>query len=182
MTINFLLNLFIVSSFISLKSFPLDIPLDEAEWYVDNVLPKSKPKPAELFVHQFGLKNYRLALFSYINPKSGCLSRHRFCVIYQPEKKSVDYDRVVNSYKTGIINYGGFATVELVPEVRWNAINVMMGDPKPSWTQYHVNLYSFRLVKDASQSHTFDYTDIDRYKLSLKPPSRVNINYLSQLV
>lgn len=154
----------------------------EAIWYVENVLPKTRPRPDELLVHQHGLIKYRLALFSYINPKSGCLARLEFRIIYQPEKKSVEYDRIVSSYKSGIISYGGNATIENVPEVRCNVINVMMGDPKPSWVEYHVNLYSFRLVKDATVSETFDFSNIEKYKLSLKPTTRVNINYMSQIL
>lgn len=159
------------------ENYPL-----EASWYIDTILPVSKPNPDEISMHNFGLFKLRMSIFSYISKKTGLVARYRFAILMDPEKKVENCDRLASNFANAIIYYGGFATIESHPEVRWNAINIVLGMPKPSWGKYCVNLYSYKLVKDATNTFKFDHAARDRYKILMPLRPTLNMHNICQLI
>lgn len=102
----------------------------------------------------------------------------RYFVILVDADKITEYQHALR-YRRGIVNYGGAASIKLVPEIRWSSINVVIGSCKPSWANYFVQLYSCKLIKDAIVKKKFDPNGLEKYRLPQKPPFTLNIANIS---
>lgn len=149
---------------------------------MDTILQDSEPNPDEISMHQDGFLDFRMTLFSYVNRDTGLLARYRFALLVDPDNKIEDYDRITSFFETVIMTFGGFATIETVPEVRWNCVNVVLGAPNPSWGKYCVKYYSINLITDAITTLKFDFKTRSRYRVLVSPGVALNFSNLSQLI
>lgn len=149
---------------------------------MDNILPNSKPKANEISMHQYGFLNFKMTLFSYINKDSGILARYRFALLVDRDSKIQDFDGTTSYLEDVIMTYGGYATVEAFPEVRWDCMNVVVGYPKPSWKKYCVKLYSVNLITDAISTLKFDHKSRCQYRILMPPSFALNVSNLSKLI
>lgn len=148
---------------------------------MDTILPNSKPKPDEVAMHQYGLLNFRMTLFSYISD-DGLLTRYRFTLLVDADNKIQDLDRTTLYFENVIMTYGGFASVETAPEVRWDSVNVVLGAPNPCWGKYCLNLYSSDLITDAIDTLKFDFEARDHYKVLMPLRHALNLSNMSRLI
>lgn len=153
----------------------------EAIWYLDNILPTTKPTDDELWWHQNGLCQTSMTIFSYIDTVTGVLGRYYITLLVDPDVKPSTLD-LAFAYKKAIINHGGMSSVQTEPNVLWSTTLVVLGPLKKRWQNYPLPLYSSRLIKDALECGKFDYATISKYLLCKKTHAFLSINYLSQLL
>lgn len=151
----------------------------EAIWFINEKLPCLQPDD---FVHCFqqAIHKSNLGVFSFISKKDGLLERFHFAILVDPQKCSER--KMAFQLREKIINRGGVATVRTVPEIRKDAINVVLGQPKPQWANYLIKLYSIDLVMSALRTGSFNSSEIQRFRCPLQLPARLNISNICKLI
>lgn len=150
----------------------------EGNWFIQVVLPNRKPKRTVLWMHQKLLHRYGMSIFSNYQ-SNGLLGRIYIPIIVADLSNPIACDAF--KYKIAIIDHGGNSAVLQAPDLRKDAINVVLGNPKPSWAFYFTKLYSIHLLYDAMRKQDFDETVIDKFLVPLKPLPTLNLKYISAM-
>lgn len=143
---------------------------------------KQTPSDKVIWWQQNCLRHQPLAIFSYFGKEDGLLKRYIFTLVTDKENISPDDHVLAYQYKDEIISKGGIAAVRTAPQIRWNSINVVIGPICKAWSQYLIKLYSLQLIQDALDSKIFDTSQLEKYRIVIARPPRLNLANIAKLV
>lgn len=156
-------------------------PMDAENFISTTVVYKQLPSEQVVWWHKNGLWQRDMTIFSYLKD-DGLLRRNIFNLVVDTDNISPEEFELVNSYQEEITNKGGIALLRQTPEIRFDAINVVIGPIRKEWSNFFIKLFSIDLIKDALKTKRFDSDNLDVYQIPPKRPPTININYIAKLV